>query len=638
MRFFKTLLEKIRENKILLSAFLLLYFLIFTVATEIFLNQINTVITPSVYLFTVIFALSVIFISLMLFGLTGNVFVSGFIPTFVILVFYVVNFYRVYISGHALSPADFALAKQLGNILSFTTISLEKRVAASIGLMICDWIMLFLLSKPIKTGLRERMLVFSGGLMLTLTLFYLSAPLFSYNSTASPASFYKKHGAAMGFFYILTANAVDTIIIEGADMTELLGSDYIKNWTPKPYSKETMENLVAIIKENSQRTEMIGVEKPNIIVIMSEAFIDPTVIENLNFSDDPLPNFHGLQALNSTISGNVITPAFGGGTCDPEFEFLTGNLLINTGAGRSPYLDHDYYIRENEEKSIARILSRQGYKTVGVHPYLGDFYDRISIYKKLGFDEFITSEDMADAPIKGKFISDDYFSDALINEIEKADKPLFLYGISMENHFEYYYNKFTEEPDIAVWSDYLDEELLGGATALVQGLHDADKALGKLVNYLAESEKPTLLFFFGDHLPLVGGSALSFYQDLQYVKSPGFEAMDESEMYKMFTTPYLMWANYDMPKNEYKDMSTAFIGPILLEQAGLEKSLYQQFMYDAYDFFHGAKANLFVDSENEIYLEPTPEMSLVLQMQKLLQYDYLDGEGFVNDAQTAIVK
>src|SRR5690606_13246157 len=35
--------------------------------------------------------------------------------------------------------------------------------------------------------------------------------------------------------------------------------------------------------------------KPDIIVVLSETFWDPTIIEDIEFSQDPLPFFHTLQ-------------------------------------------------------------------------------------------------------------------------------------------------------------------------------------------------------------------------------------------------------------------------------------------------------------------------------------------------------
>ena len=62
--------------------------------------------------------------------------------------------------------------------------------------------------------------------------------------------------------------------------------------------------------------------KPNIIFLQLESFIDPTLVEGLEFSKDPVPNYRKLMKEYS--SGYLTVPSVGAGTANVEFEVMTG--------------------------------------------------------------------------------------------------------------------------------------------------------------------------------------------------------------------------------------------------------------------------------------------------------------------------
>ena len=69
--------------------------------------------------------------------------------------------------------------------------------------------------------------------------------------------------------------------------------------------------------------------KPDVIVVMSESLWDPTRLESVKLSADPMPVIRENQA------GSVFSPEFGGLTANVEFEALTGfsNAFLPTGMG-----------------------------------------------------------------------------------------------------------------------------------------------------------------------------------------------------------------------------------------------------------------------------------------------------------------
>ena len=172
----------------------------------------------------------------------------------------------------------------------------------------------------------------------------------------------------------------------------------------------------------------------------------------MTFDQDPVADFHELQAEG--VSGTFYTRSLGYGTCNIELEILTG---MNTGL----LSGEDLYSWEpsvfSRLPSVVSLLGEAGYYTGMLHMFNDSIYHRTGFFTQLGFDDLFFSEDLAQfyAPaaqaddywtymnsrIEGSYYSDDLMSDALIALYEQksaqTDGPVFLYGISMENHSTY---------------------------------------------------------------------------------------------------------------------------------------------------------------------------------------------------------
>ena len=72
--------------------------------------------------------------------------------------------------------------------------------------------------------------------------------------------------------------------------------------------------------------------QPDIIMIMGETWADLSMItDTSSFSTDPMPYLHSVAADSNpnTLVGKTIVPVFGSGTCNSEFESVTGFSLAN---------------------------------------------------------------------------------------------------------------------------------------------------------------------------------------------------------------------------------------------------------------------------------------------------------------------
>ena len=73
-------------------------------------------------------------------------------------------------------------------------------------------------------------------------------------------------------------------------------------------------------------------ELPNVMFVQLESFFDPTEVEWLRFSEDPIPNLRKL--FNEYSSGYFKVPSVGAGTANTEYEVLTGMSMRFFGPGR----------------------------------------------------------------------------------------------------------------------------------------------------------------------------------------------------------------------------------------------------------------------------------------------------------------
>lgn len=251
--------------------------------------------------------------------------------------------------------------------------------------------------------------------------------------------------------------------------------------------------------------------RPDIIVVLSESFFDPRILEGLGDSADAIPNVRRWSTAGH--GGTMTVPAYGGGTIKTEFEILTGLPFRAFPSIGFPYMALDL----RPTPSLPKLLARDaGYRTTAIHGNNGAFYNRSAVYGPMGFQKFVTARDFADGGVKdGLWYSDESMTDLLIAELEADASPLFAFAISMQNHGPYDARRARHTD---AWDGIPLPEGLGYAASmelrnLLYNLEAADAQFARLLVALQRRNRPYLLLFFGDHLP--GLKAL--YPELGFV-------------------------------------------------------------------------------------------------------------------------
>ncbi|MBP3521488.1 MAG: LTA synthase family protein [Oscillospiraceae bacterium] len=403
---------------------------------------------------------------------------------------------------------------------------------------------------------------------------------------------------------------------------------------PNEYTEDNMNRIVLRLSADAPRVATPET-KPNVILLMSESFFDPTRLPNVEYSIDPVPNLHALS--KSFPSGSFLSNTYAGGTGYVEMEVFTGvptNLLAPTDLLTTISAEGSY----DRIPSIVKAFSNQGYQTLYVHSHTNVLYDRTSHIPAIGFDQVIFREDfMTELTYAGGYASDDCWADEIIARFEAKEKgePIFLYGLSMENHQPYSSVKFNAPSPVEITTDLLEGEPLGMFDALVHGIYDADASLGKLVEYFSSVEEPTILVFFGDHLPRPSfGENDTLYDRLGYSTSADTLTWSPEEMMYMLSTEYVVWNNYGADLDVPEIVSCNNLGTKLLDWAGLPKPLYFYWVDSALENLLISRERLYVDADGTPTHEVPAEYENMMERYQVLIYDILYGEGYTTEALT----
>ncbi|MGA0588416.1 LTA synthase family protein [Dyella sp. KRB-257] len=235
---------------------------------------------------------------------------------------------------------------------------------------------------------------------------------------------------------------------------------------------------------------------PDIVVVQSESFFDPRLLNGYRHARIT-PNFDHLARRGT--SGALHVPTFGGGTIRTEFEVLTGLSLRYFPDLQFPYLQ----LNAKVVPGLVRTLRSNGYETVAIHGNDPSFWNRTSAFKAIGFDRFVSQSAFpAGTANDGQYMADRGMTDEILAQLKSSGPPQFLFAISIEAHGPY--DTMPADPAerdaMPVPAGITGKDKLELQNYLYH-IHHADQELGRLADVLARRERPTLLLFYGDHLP-----------------------------------------------------------------------------------------------------------------------------------------
>ena len=280
----------------------------------------------------------------------------------------------------------------------------------------------------------------------------------------------------------------------------------------------------------------------------------------------------------------------------------------------------NYFDRQYE--TIQKSFKRKGYYTFSMHGNTGDFWNRSTMHKNMGYDKFYSKSSFKIDETIGLGISDKSFFRQVvpkIQEISKNGQPFYGTLITLTNHTPWSDLKLMDEYDTTwkvevdgqeVVRDYLSGTTLGD---YFRSVHYMDQAFNQFINDMdaAGLLDNTVIVIYGDHDARISKKNYNLMYNYDPYTDSLKEEGDEGYIdyndyqYKLDKkVPFIIWTK---DKKVTKKVSTATgmidAFPILANLFGVETSKFQL----GHDILGNSSADntvAFIDSSyvtNKIY-------------------------------------
>ena len=521
-----------------------------------------------------------------------------------------VNFYMMCICQRStpFSSADLRVFNTALEIISNGYLSVSDMILLSILIAFVIYLLVisFIKSKKAKglLGLASFISVQAWAVMLVVVVYFTNIVVLA-DKYDNPPAMFRKHGYAYCFLYSVIdigidkpygyspdyfnehrnnvnarfdaekKNVEEVFVVEDEhkDLTttiyEMVIDDY-KAMPHYPYIGVTEEEAAVAIsrleskfedyqqnladKTDDQNKTDCNLTKPNIIFLQLESFYDVTNIEGYEYSQSPHPIYSMLKENLNT--GFLTVPSIGAGTANTEFEIMTGMNKAHFGFGEYPYLS---VMQKRTCESMAYNSRDYGYKSHVIHNHKGTFYDRNIVFPNLGFDTFTSIENMVDVVTNPRnWAKDKVLLEPILDCLDSTEEQDLIYTISVQPHGKYpseeIYKKILRgsEPKVELYGNEDNPENPGFAYYVNQ-LSEVDTFIGELILELTFRDEPTILVFYGDHLPSFS------VQKYWSLKSGNY-----------FQTDYIVWNNCGIDFSDAKDLSTFQLCSYIFSKVGID--------------------------------------------------------------------
>lgn len=410
---------------------------------------------------------------------------------------------------------------------------------------------------------------------------------------------------------------------------------------PDGYSQETMKRISQKYAEQANQlnqTRSENMTDNTVIMVLSETFSDPTRVPGVSFSEDPMPNIRHVKA--QTTSGLMLSPGYGGGTANIEYQALSGLSMANYSSTLSiayqqlvPSLKWAPTLNQAWNKANGKGSS------IAFHAYNRNMYFRDLNYKKFGFSKFYATD--GTPQLKGLqpldsawYASDESFYSEVLKKISSSDKKKFYQVVTIQNHMPYenFYpdNQFKDEDT----SSNLQDDEKQNIETYTKGLSYTDQATAEFLNQLNHIDRPITVVFYGDHLPGIYSTAYS----------------SKDNILGLHETDYFIWSN-DASKSsgtKLDDASSAYtssnyFSAQLASHLNAKVSPYLAFLTKMHETIPAISipSSAGGNADEPVYLDAagnrinnkqlSKEAKTMLHDYQLIQYDMSVGKNYLKD-------
>ncbi len=298
---------------------------------------------------------------------------------------------------------------------------------------------------------------------------------------------------------------------------------------------------------------------PHIVLIHQESIVQPSLFPSLGH-DRKLDEF--FKSADGKMR-RLRVETYGGASWLTEFSILAGMSTQSFGGMR-------HFVQSilagKVRETVPEVLLGCGYRNVLFYPMQKNFVSNARFYETIGLREIfdLTAQKARSVMERDRF----YYTNAL-DEMERhvrtQDKPLFTYIQTMSGHWPY---NEPFHPEISV---------PGGAPGTHPEMHEYLRRVGiaKMDYDFLKAElkrrfpnEPILIMHYGDHHPMATRMLLG-YKENNEVEDIRL-GMGSLGMITYYAVDAL---NYKMPAlPAYETLDVAYLGAVLLDQAGLPLS------------------------------------------------------------------
>ena len=539
--------------------------------------------------------------------------------------FIIANREKIAARNEPLLPSDMAMVRVAGSLFGMVAPALW--IGVGTGLVILVGLVYWLEKKhPVELAFKK---------YWRLTYLLLAPLLFAsclfWNHSGTPLNnLLTSLGDQPMFYNQLSGARINGPLIQFMNNVDVKVMDQ-----PAGYSRARMEQIVNKYQKQAGRINnhrQNELSQQTVIFNLSESFSDPNRVLGVKLKSNPIPAIKELQKNNT--GGVMISSGYGGGTANMEYMTLTGYSISNF----SPTLPVPYTQLVNKLKANPSIVDSFNH-AVAIHPYIGTFYNRTSVYQKFGFDQFFYLGSKDKIRHQHRIDNSPYLSDQtayqnVFDQLKSYPHGQFINLVTMQNHFPYsdnYYRHLNRYRSVSVSSGTSANEVDEFSTEI----HYTNNAVKHFIKQIDGINRPITVVFYGDHLP-------GIYQN--DIARDGV---------KLHETEYFIYSNKYARAHGAKNFKqgTAVVSPndfiaMVAKQTNSKVTWYQALLTDVFEKLPAMAKNVevkgdvntaravartdFVNDQGKLVKESslTKQQKQLLQDYRLVQYDVTAGKKY----------
>lgn len=517
-----------------------------------------------------------------LLAIIGRYWASIGITSFLILMWAVANRIKIAARNEPIMPGEVKMVDSYENLLNMVPV--WGFIVTFILLLV---VILGILILEKKCPIKVKQTIWQRVVALIITAMVFGSANYWNHSNALVSKVVAGMGDMPSFFNQLAG------VQENGPLIQFLNNLDIRVMNePRGYNAKTMAKLAKHYKKEANlinEKRQHNLKNQTVIFNLSESFADPNRVPGIKVAGNPIETIKSLKKQNT--GGLMLSSGYGGGTANMEYMTLTGLPVANF----MPTLSTPYTQLVQFEKS-SWAYNQLFRKSVAIHPYVGTFYNRETVYKKFGFNRFMYLGSKYKIKHQKRLDQSPYLSDYtayenVLDQLRKQQNGQFINLVTMQNHFPYDRNYYRLSTKYQV--KVKNATPIDSVKDFVAGTHYTDLAVKQFITKLDQLKQPVTVVFYGDHLP--GIYANSFAKDGE----------------KLHETDYFIYSNKVAREQGAKNLTknTKYVAPnefmaMVAEQTNSKVTPYLAFLTDAWHNLPAEVMNMTGEQSNSYAPHP----------------------------------